>query len=270
MAGKKIGMMKDFGATCARLHKIRIYVRKEEMTANCKSECRFRGYPPTAIQGTSYPYAPELRKTTHITNCSSAYAMALIGAIAVKHFKGKYRWIYQPICHVRSGFAATILELFFSRLCQSYSWLGGTNTEIAGKSADKAWSMTDKDKLLILSSIDVETIEKNAEKAREKLSASLQGLEDKKRCPELEEEIAENEKKLKEARETNDLLEKQITALQGQSIPDQTRLAQELEAFESMIELRERLTPQKALNKALEKLVLAEEEVNEAMGLPQM
>lgn len=79
---------------------------------------------PRPLSEIGYTSSPRLRMKQHQAHVSSNAAMNLLGAIAIHHYDGRYRWIYQPIARVRTYLWATALELFFSRLCQSYSWLG--------------------------------------------------------------------------------------------------------------------------------------------------
>jgi len=62
-----------------------------------------------------------------------------------------------------------MLESFFSRLAQSYSWLGSVNVSAAGISTKGADKMTHDDVLEAHKSINYSEMDKNIELAEERL-----------------------------------------------------------------------------------------------------
>jgi hypothetical protein len=123
---------------------------------------------PRPLVEIGYTSRPAARKKQHATHISSCYAMYLMKAIAIYELDGKYRWTYQPMAVVRSYTEAMALELFFTRLAQSYSWLGGMNTELAGKSITAAGRITTKNNFdLYRDTLKMGVMKENSEKARE-------------------------------------------------------------------------------------------------------
>jgi hypothetical protein len=66
-----------------------------------------------------------------------------------------------------------VLELFFSRLCQCYTWLGGVNTEIAGKQVRAAYKMDGDGIVETFQDIDLATIYANSTISKERLDRSI-------------------------------------------------------------------------------------------------
>lgn len=180
--------------------------------------------------------------------------MYLLGAISLHIFGTKYRFQYQPICRTRSGPQATVLEQFFSRLCQSYSWLGGMNTEVAGKSNSKAYKLTSHQMVTMCKTINFSNIDENLKSAHSKLDALLSGFDSglgslDSREENLRKEIEETEKEATR-------FEEEIKEAWENDKPNRDRLIEaELAWCERLDDYEKEIAHQRKIDEALEALI---------------
>lgn len=140
-----------------------------------------------------------------------------------------------------------MLEMFFSRLAQSYAWLGGVNIKAAGVSSKRADTMTYEDRVKAHGSLDYEEMDKNIELAEERLRAFkfVQGdaerTKNKKKVDEIRRELKELElQQRKDFLATTKEMEKRIQGMIDQNERDK-RAARTLDMSNRILELTEKM-----------------------------
>jgi hypothetical protein len=141
----------------------------------------------------------EVRLAGHANHAATTPLLALFECLSFAEYDGRYRWCFQVLARYRDRHEGPLLEIFFSRLAQSYAWLGGVNIKAAGVSSKRADTMTYEDRVKAHGSLDYEEMDKNIELAEETLRAFkfVQGdaerTENKKKVDEIRRELKELE-----------------------------------------------------------------------------
>lgn len=180
-------------------------------------EQRDRPYP-IPLSEIGYTSRPYTRRTEHSTHSSTTWAFALFEEIAVIEFPQKtYQWRYAPIAECRyEEDHCSWLECFFSRLCQSYFWLGGFNPAVAGISV-KGWEKITKEvSVARLNDMDYDQIRVNIASDDRKLKAWVKYKRYGKKLQEARATIAELGPKLEELNAEKEALEERLAELREQ------------------------------------------------------
>jgi hypothetical protein len=194
--------------------------------------------------------------------------MNLLGAIANDLFDGKYHWIYQPVVHCRSEAAAKVLEQFFSRLMQTYSWTGGVNIAAAGGSCAATKNITSEDLADWYETINFAKAYENLEIAEERLGEAIRASIELEERDAAKSQLKGKQRELEEMRYEVRWSERELKGAQ-QEIENRVKNAVSKEADLSR-EMGAALKAMEDLNvliESLEDLLAAELAKNDALGL---
>ncbi|CAD6447253.1 1f85286a-83f9-419d-a012-f93f6817d44c [Sclerotinia trifoliorum] len=154
------------------------------------------------------------RKRSYEDHSSSMKTMYCIGAISIYLFGVRYHWNFHPLPIVRSYSEAKCLELFSSQLSQSYTWLGGMNTDLAGNSNDSAAKIsTETYHILRDKTLNNYIIFTNLELARERLEESVEIMGLKLEVDELTERLTNEEAEIADLRAKQRSLRDELAVL---------------------------------------------------------
>lgn len=227
---------------------------------------RDRPYP-YPLSEIGYTATAELRKEQHQNHSSSMKIMYCIRAISIHLFGARYRWVFHPIALVRGYSEAKYLEMFFSQLCQSYSWLGGMNTDIAGKSIKSAGEITTKvQHILKRETLNTTIISQNLDLALSRMGRTLEKIELRNECRELEVQINENDIKMQEVMARGRALRVELNGWKEEKKVLLEGIEKETASLGEIVKAKIKIDD---LTSLMKELLTAELAINRSLGLPE-
>lgn len=117
--------------------------------------------------------SPRSRMKAHQNHGGSTRFMVFVECLALHLFDDDLRLVYTPVKVCRTSKEPALMECFFSRLCQCYSWLGGMNIFVAGVSDQSSKKLAGEAEWATYSSINFAEIDRNLAYSKEKLDILL-------------------------------------------------------------------------------------------------
>lgn len=197
-------------------------------------------YPLSECGLTKTPY---IRMRSHQRHSGSTRFMVFVECIALHLFDGDLRMIYTPVAIFRSSKQPALMECFFSRLCQSYIWLGGLNIFVAGVSDQSSKELAGEAEWAAYSTINFDEVDRNLAYSKSKLDllvfASGQAARDKAK-KELEKVEGEFKAKRKALRKDLAALVRKTVAETGESLKmavQNQKALEEISMLERLLEI---------------------------------
>ena len=109
------------------------------------------------------------REKSHATHTGTTAALALFECISFAVYNARYRWCFLPVSTYRDRADGPVVESFFHRLGQSYTWTGGVNSKAAGVSTKDADNMTQEQRIAGHGTINFAELDRNISIAKSRL-----------------------------------------------------------------------------------------------------